>query len=109
MAITDLPVEWMDINGVPLGFSHDVCRMPEVPYASALQNYVISQLPCRFVGKDIISRTMVVFGSDDECFRPFQEKVAEQSKESGYKTIRPKTVEELRLAVESERPQFFDF
>lgn len=109
VAITDLPVEWMDINGVPLGFSHDVCRMPEVPYASALQNYVISQLPCRFVGKDVISRTMVVFGPDDECFRPFQEKVAEQSEKSGYKTIRPKTVEELRLAVESERPQFLIF
>lgn len=109
VAITDLPVEWMDINGVPLGFSHDVCRMPEVPYAAALQNYVISQFPHRFVGKDIISRTMVVFGSDDECFIPFQKKVAEQSEKSGYKIIRPKTVEELRLAVESERPQFLIF
>ena len=39
VAMTDLPIEWTMIDGVPLAFSHDVCRLPETPIPSLLSIY----------------------------------------------------------------------
>ena len=36
VAMTDLPIEWMMIDGVPLGFTHEVCRLPETLVISQL-------------------------------------------------------------------------
>lgn len=38
VAMTDLPIEWLAKNGVHLGFTHDVCRLPETPVTGLLPN-----------------------------------------------------------------------
>jgi len=42
VAISDLPVEWIRIDGIPLGFTHDICRIPETPSGGQMMHYVIA-------------------------------------------------------------------
>ena len=85
VAMTDLPIEWMMIDGVPLGFSHDVCRIPETPAAGMLSQYV----ECKFIPfsipKDILKHTLVIFGNEEDAFVKAQEPVVALSKVLGFK------------------------
>lgn len=109
VAVTDLPIEWMEIDGMPLAFSHDVCRLPEVPYAIAMQHYVIDSHGIFRVPKDILSKTLVVFGTSDKHFLPFQEQTEKEAAKLGYKTIRPRNVKELSDRVRDFQPLLIVF
>lgn len=88
VAMSDLPIEWMMIDGVPLGFSHDVCRLPETPVQNLLSQYVESKFtPCT-IPKDIMKHTLVVYGNDEEAFVAMQEAVEDQKKKLGFQTRR---------------------
>lgn len=84
VAMTDLPIEWMMIDGVPLGFSHDVCRIPETPAVGMLSQYV----ECKFIPfsipKDILKHTLVIFGNEEDAFVKAQEPVVALSKVLGF-------------------------
>lgn len=84
VAMTDLPIEWMMIDGVPLGFSHDVCRIPETPAVGMLSQYV----ECKFIPfnipKDILKHTLVIFGNEEDAFVKAQESVVALSKVLGF-------------------------
>lgn len=84
VAMTDLPIEWMMIDGVPLGFSHDVCRIPETPAVGMLSQYV----ECKFIPfnipKDILKHTLVIFGNEEDSFVKAQEPVVNLSKVLGF-------------------------
>ena len=84
VAMTDLPIEWMMIDGVPLGFSHDVCRIPETPAVGMLSQYV----ECKFIPfnipKDILKHTLVIFGNEEDSFVKAQEPVVDLSKVLGF-------------------------
>ena len=68
VAISDLPIEWLDDNGIPLGFTHDVCRMPEFPHSGLIQRYCITSMNHYVVPKDILKHTLVVYGCRDTAF-----------------------------------------
>lgn len=106
VAITDLPIEWMDVDGVPLGFSHDVCRMPESPVVGNLMHYVINEVVQYQVPRDIIKHTLVVFGTREDGFRPFQDEADELSKKLGFTTRSCLTIDELEKAIKEVVPQF---
>ena len=84
VAMTDLPIEWMMIDGIPLGFSHDVCRIPETPAVGMLSQYV----ECKFIPfnipKDILKHTLVIFGNEEDSFVKAQEPVVALSKVLGF-------------------------
>lgn len=84
VAMTDLPIEWMMIDGVPLGFSHDVCRIPETPAVGMLSQY----MECKFIPfnipKDILKHTLVIFGNEEDSFVKAQEPVVDLSKVLGF-------------------------
>ena len=84
VAMTDLPIEWMMIDGIPLGFSHDVCRIPETPTAGMLSQY----MECKFIPfnipKDILKHTLVIFGNEEDSFVKAQEPVVALSKVLGF-------------------------
>ena len=55
VAMTDLPIEWMEIDGVPLGFSHDVCRLPETPVSGLLTHYGVARFHTMYqIPQDIL-------------------------------------------------------
>lgn len=106
VAITDLPIEWMDIDGVPLGFSHDVCRMPESPVVGNLMHYVINEAVQYQVPRDIIKHTLVVYGTREQGFKFFQDKADELSQIIGFTTRECLTIDELEKAIKEVNPQF---
>jgi hypothetical protein len=106
VAITDLPIEWMDIDGVPLGFSHDVCRMPESPVVGNLMHYVINEAVHFDVPRDIIKHTLVVFGTREGSFRNYQDEAVSLSKMLGFTTRTCLTIDELEKTIEEVNPQF---
>lgn len=105
VALTDLPVEWMMINDVPLGFSHDVCRIPETPSPGMLSQYVESKFTPYTVPKDILKHTLVVFGNEEEAFVNAQKPVVEFSKNLGFKIRKCLSKESFFRTVNELKPQ----
>ena len=66
-AISDLPIEWLVIDDVPLCFSHDICRLPESNYRSLVSNYIANQRFTHSISENILSETLVIFGASDEA------------------------------------------
>ena len=88
VAMSDLPIEWMMIDGVPLGFSHDVCRLPETPIQNLLSQYVESKFTPFTIPRDILKHTLVVYGNDESAFVQAQGAVETLKGKLGFQTRR---------------------
>ncbi|MBI5018316.1 MAG: hypothetical protein HZB55_22855 [Deltaproteobacteria bacterium] len=67
VAISDLPIEWLRINGVPLAFLCDVCRLPETPLASIMAQYSLNSVVEFSVSREILTKALVVCGAPDDA------------------------------------------
>jgi hypothetical protein len=63
VALSDLPIEWTMIDGEPLAFLTDLCRLPESPITSLLAQYSRNQLLKFVVRPTILESTMVICGA----------------------------------------------
>lgn len=87
VTISDLPVEWVRIGGIPLGFTHDICRIPETPSGGQLMHYEIARLaPSWKIPQNILSKTLVVYGCRSDAFVEYQNKVDFLASSLGFKT-----------------------
>ena len=105
VAMTDLPIEWMMLDGVPLGFSHDVCRLPESPVQSLLSQYEANKYTPYIIPKDILKRTLVVYGNNDPAFVLMQEAVEMLRNSLGFQTCRCLSKREFFNTVNSLNPE----
>ncbi len=106
VAITDLPIEWMEVDGVPLGFSHDVCRLPETPASSLLTHYVISKFSSHYkIPADILSKTLLVYGCRDDNFKKWQDTADIAAQSLGAKSVICQSLDEFEAAVKMHRPE----
>lgn len=105
VAITDLPIEWTMIDGVPLGFTHDVCRLPETPIPSLLAQYEECSLTPYTIPKDIIEKTLVVFGNEEPEFVKAQESVIKLQEKLHFQIRKCLTIKELEESLKELRPQ----
>ncbi|MBL1411505.1 hypothetical protein [Sphingobacterium faecale] len=66
LVISDLPIEWILINNIPLGFITDVCRIQDSNIQGIINNYsAFSKI--RFQLSSIsVKRTLVIFSDDDQ-------------------------------------------
>ncbi len=105
VALSDLPVEWMMFDGVPLAFTHDVCRLPELPLTSMLAQYMESRFAMNyFIPRDILKKTLVVFGCEEEAFKKEQINVIELQKVLGFTIRTCLSVKEFEDAVKEVQP-----
>lgn len=105
VALSDLPVEWMMFDGVPLAFTHDVCRLPELPITSMLTQYVESRFGMNyFIPRDVIKKTLVVFGCEDEAFKKAQVSVIELQKVLGFTIRTCLSVKDFEEVVKEVQP-----
>lgn len=81
VAMTDLPIEWLAKNGVHLGFTHDVCRLPETPVTGLLPQYMESP----YTVLEYILQKALVFGNENPDFVRLQHPVRELSGKLGFK------------------------
>ncbi|MCB9497038.1 MAG: hypothetical protein H6686_09170 [Fibrobacteria bacterium] len=59
-AISDFPAEWMHFDGVPLAFSHDVCRVSSKAKASVISHFVRHTNQSFSISENITEKTHVV-------------------------------------------------
>lgn len=106
VAMTDLPVEWMMVDGVPLGFSHDVCRIPETPPTGMLAQYVEARYVPYVIPKDIMQRTLVIYGNEEEAFVEAQQPVNELSAKLGFRIRKCLCKDDFFRTVKEVNPEF---
>lgn len=107
VAMTDLPIEWMEVNGIPLGFTHDVCRMPETPASGMLTHYGIARFSSIYrIPEDILTKTLVVYGCREDAFKEWQDKADICAQALGAKTEICQSLDEFERAVKRHQPDF---
>ena len=105
VAMTDLPIEWMEVNGIPLGFTHDVCRMPETPSSGMLTHYGIARFSSFYrIPEDILTKTLVVYGCREDAFKEWQDKADVYAQNLGAQTVVCQSLDELENAVKQHKP-----
>lgn len=105
VAITDLPIEWLPLDGIPLGFTHDICRIAEFPLEGNLMHYVVNEVQKYRVPKDILKHTLVVYGARDEAFVYYQNKCDNLAKRHGFVTKYCSNKQQFFDVVDEMRPQ----
>lgn len=105
VAITDLPIEWLPLDGIPLGFTHDICRIAEFPLEGNLMHYVVNEVQKYRVPKDILKHTLVVYGARDEAFVYYQNKCDNLAKSHGFVTKYCSNKQQFFDVVDEMKPQ----
>ena len=109
VCISDLPVEWFSIEGVPLSFTHDVARIPELSYGGIMATYVRNAIVEYTIPENILQNTLVMLtvptdnGRNKEFDKGFRV-VEMNSGQFGYKTVRCLSLEDAKSAIEKFRP-----
>jgi hypothetical protein len=109
VAITDLPIEWLLIEGVPLAFTHDICRIPETSLQGITSNYITASARVYTISRDILGKTLVIYGSSDEDFLSIQKFVDAKAVEFKYNTQRCNSIQEVEDAISRVKPEFIIF
>lgn len=105
-AISDLPLEWCTVNGVPLGFLVPICRVP-LALGACTATYLRDFRPPAVWRTVEDLRVLFVDGHTiDDDFRRFPEHLAERSKQCGFTTqlSRAGRESELVAAINSFEP-----
>lgn len=107
VAVSDLPVEWLKIKGLPFSLTHDICRIPETNLRTPMNLFGLNNNFQYVVPKDIRDKTLVLFGAPetDVEFQAVNAVVREECARLGIKTIDCKSVNEFMSAIEEEKPE----
>lgn len=106
IGISDLPIEWININKIPLSFTHDITRLPETTYDNLIQSFVFNSVIDFEVKKDIIRRTLVIIGTEDVEFVKWRKILDRSSEEQGFLLKTCLTVKDFIHTVTEIRPDF---
>ncbi|MDP0500736.1 MAG: hypothetical protein Q7P63_11635 [Verrucomicrobiota bacterium JB022] len=105
VAISDLPIEWTRLNGVPLSFLKDVCRIPETGPTNILNHFNRNLHSYFEIGEDLPSKTLVVCGTspDDPIGQVFAK--ATKSLKGPWRLCYCDTLDSLITEINAFRPQ----
>ena len=112
--VSDLPVEWISLDGIPLCFTHDVCRLPETNYRSLFNEYLKNQRSRYKVPKDILKRTLVIFGvsqkaNEDIEFKKWHPYVEKLSEKLVFVCKHCTSIDSVKQAIEETKPELVIF
>lgn len=109
VAITDLPIEWMLIDGVPFSFTHDICRLPETTLHGLMSFYTSNQTLKYSIPKDILKKTLVILGSVEDSFKKWHKEVYSLSEKIGFIIVECKSLNDVKNAIRENKPDFLIF
>lgn len=114
LAISDLPVEWLIVDDVPLGFTHDVCRIPEANYQGIINNYSANNRFSVELTENTLSKTLIILsadgrGSKDHEFHASYTTLEEVSKTADFVYRYCSSIEEVTAAVKEIEPEILIF
>ena len=64
LAISDLPIEWLNLNNIPLAFTHDIARIQESNYQGNINNYSANNRLEYQINKNILKKTLIILSDD---------------------------------------------
>jgi hypothetical protein len=101
--ISDLPIEWLPIDGVPLMFRQTLSRVPITP-GNVLLNHYSDARNNVHMGKPELRKILVLncMSSDDPLFRDPKLLLGNSELQLQYAEV--KTVDEYRAALEKHEP-----
>ena len=105
-AISDLPLEWLLVQKVPLAFLCDVCRIPETGITSTLSQFNTNSKVFYSIEEDILSKTLVICGakSDDPIFDRYKTQLEKQQVNLSYTTAHVESKDEFFDKVNAINP-----
>lgn len=106
VVITDMPFEWIMIDNIPLGFTHDICRIPETPNGGIMAQYMHNSFWDFEIPINILEKTLVVFGCTDEHFSLWQQLVVEMQQELHFEICICSNVDQFVEKIRSKSPLF---
>jgi hypothetical protein len=110
VVISNLPLEWMIHDEICLNFTHDITRIPEMPYHGIMAHYLSNQRYNYSVPKDIMSKTLVIFGSpNDKNFKSNYSYMQARGSKLGFKTAYCNSIQELKNLIHSFNPHLLIF
>ena len=109
LAISDLPIEWLILDKVPLSFSHDICRIPESNYQGIINNYSANNRINYSINKNTLKKTLIILSSEekeipDHEFTNSYDLIKISAKNLGYHYRYCKTIEEVSNAIKEIEP-----
>lgn len=107
--LSDLPLEWLSIDDVPISFTHDVCRLPMTSLHGLMSLFAIHNQFEFIIPKNIIKKTLVIFGSNEPNFKIWQDQCNKLSLEKDFKTELCLTILEVENAIKRHNPMFLIF
>ena len=107
--ISDLPLEWLRIENVPISFTHDICRLPMTSLHGLMSIFSSHNVFEYLIPKDIYKKTLVIFGSNDPKFRIWQDVCSALSIEKGFKTKLCLTISAVEEEINRCKPEFLIF
>lgn len=107
--ITDLPLEWLEVKGVPLAFTHDVCRIPILIYRGVMSLFAKNNWFTFTIPANILKKTLVIFGTNEPAFSVWHKPCIELGKIEGFHTQYCNNIAEVKQAIESYAPDFVVF
>jgi len=114
LAISDLPIEWLIIDDVPLGFTHDVCRIPEANYQGIVNNYSANNRFRVELTEKSLSKTLIILSADgrsnrDHEFHASYTTLEEISKTADFVYRYCNSIDEVAAAVKEIEPEILIF
>jgi CHAT domain-containing protein len=110
VALSDLPIEWLQIDGVPLAFQFDICRIPTSPPARVMAHYAVNSYFRYQVPRNILKKTLIVFGSPANPEFNMTYAMTEHAIKSQYKfpvkIARTRSKRELADVIQRCEPDF---
>ena len=106
VVITDMPFEWIMIDNIPLGFTHDICRIPETPNGGIMAQYMHNSFWDFEIPINILEKTLVVFGCTDERFSLWQQLVVEMQQELHFEICVCSNINQFVEKIRSKSPLF---
>lgn len=106
IAISDLPFEWININKVPISFTHDITRIPETTQNNLIHSFVFNSYLDFVITKDIIKKTLVIVGTDDIEFTKWHSILSDSSTKMGFVFEKCLSKKSFIEAIKKFNPEF---
>jgi len=109
VCVSDIPIEWLLIDDVPLSFTHDICRLPETTLHGLMSIFVSNKTFNYSIPRNILEKTLVIMGTDEDEFKVWQEQVYELSKIKKFIIKKCNSIDEVKLAISEIQPDLLIF
>lgn len=114
LAISDLPIEWLFLNDVPLMLTHDICRIQESNPQGNLNNYSANNRFETNIPHDILEKTLIILSSDgkrnqDHEFKESYHAVELEEKSLNYQYRYCENISQVAQAVKETKPYLLIF